>query len=90
VGVDDAAAASGLVRTGEATVEQTPGVVEAGAVAVGLVLGDEQTGEGEAVELGQVRQVVGGGDVMLVRPVPYVLEASLGDLDPGEGGRDGT
>ena len=52
------------------------------SVSVGPVLGDEQAGEGEQVELGQVGRLVVGGDVVLARPVPRVGQPALGDADP--------
>jgi hypothetical protein len=90
VGIDNGAATSRLLRGGEETVEQAQGIVGAGRVAVGSVLGDEKAGQGEVAVLGQVRQVVGHGDLVLVCPVPRVVQPSLDDVDPGDGGLNGA
>ena len=53
--------------------------VEEGQGILGLVLGDQETGQGELVEFGQVRRLVGHCDAMLPRPVRGVGRLSPGD-----------
>ena len=58
-------------------------VVQVARVAVGPVLGEQQPGQGELVELGQVgRRRRPAATCVLVGPVPRVRQPALGDPQP--------
>ena len=71
-------------RSGRAGPSRRPGRRRRGRTGTG----DQEPGEGEVVELGEVGRFVRRRDTVLASPGPGVGQPALGDADPGYGGWD--